>query len=471
MRRTKIVATLGPATRSPEQLRALIAAGADVLRLNFAHATPDIHREAAEEARRQAAELGKVIGLLVDLPGPKMRTGTISGDEAEIQTGQPFVLKRSGAEGDHTGVTTTVDDLASKVEPGQTIYLADGEIVLEVTDVHAGDVHTKVLRGGTLRSRKGLHLPGLESSIDAFTEEDAKAMLFALEIGADLVGMSFVKSARDIENARTHLPKKGPCPSIVAKIETQSAVRNMLEIAREADVVMVARGDLGIQLPYKEVPLLQKEIIRTCNIAGKPVITATQMLESMTDSALPTRAEVNDVANAVMDGTDAVMLSEETAVGDYPIKSVQVMSEIAEAAEAVGRDRLATIDHEFSDKVSAAIARAAVVAAEDLHAAAIVCPTRSGATARRVAAFRPSMPILALGHKQETIQPLAVVWGVIPHLVPFLPEEELARQGIGRATAAAAEAGIAKKGDLLAIVAGGSAPRAGSADFVRIVAV
>ena len=471
MRRTKIVATLGPATRSPEQLRAVIEAGANVLRLNFAHATPEIHREAAEEARRQAADLGTVIGLLVDLPGPKMRTGPIAGDEADIETGQPFVLKKSGAEGDHTGVTTSVDDLASKVQPGQAIFLADGEIILEVTGVHGGDVHTKVLRGGTLRSRKGLHLPGAESSIAAFTEQDEKALLFALDIGADLVGMSFVKSAQDIERARTLLPKRGPRPYIVAKIETRSAVENLLEISQAADAVMVARGDLGIQLPLKDVPLLQKEIIRTCNAAGKPVITATQMLESMTESAIPTRAEVNDVANAVMDGTDAVMLSEETAVGDFPTKAVSTMSEIAETAESAGRERLGTIDHEFSDKVSAAIARAAVVAAEDLHVAAIICPTRSGATARRVAAFRPSMPILALGHKQETIQPLAIVWGVIPSLVPFLPEEELARQGIRRAVAAAVDAGVATDGDLLAIVAGGAAPRAGSADFVRIVAV
>jgi pyruvate kinase len=471
MRRTKIIATLGPATREPDRVRALIEAGVDVFRLNFAHPSPEVHQAAAELARAQAEEHGKVIGMLADLPGPKMRTGEVEGGEVSLEPGRTFVLSAKDALGDSNGVSTTVPGLGQMVEPGDEIFLADGAIILKVIEVQNGDVHTEVIRRGLLRSRKGMHLPSAEAKIQAFTDEDRETLAFALTFKVDLVGLSFIRDAEDVERARAELPKRGVKPLLVAKIETRSAVDNLEEIVRAADAVMVARGDLGIQCPFEDVPLLQKRIIRACNKSGTPVITATQMLESMTHGPLPSRAEVNDVANAVLDGTDALMLSEETAVGKYPIATVRAMSSIALAAEAEALHEVSTVHHEGDDDpVSWAIARAAVHAAEELQVAAILCPTRSGNTARRVAAFRPSMPILGLSHGAETVRPLALVWGVVPALSPFLPEEQLAEEGLKQAVQTARDAGLVKPGELVAIVAGGPPPRAGSTDVVRIVA-
>ena len=472
MRRTKIIATVGPSTREPERLRALIEAGADVLRLNFAHPSPDIHRAAAEEARTQADAVRRVVGVLADLPGPKMRTGDVTGDHIALETGQRFTLFGHDHLGESGGVSTTVDGLAGMVHEGDEVFLADGAIILRVIGVNGDDVITEVVRRGILRSRKGMHLPGAEAHIEAFTDEDREALEFALKFKIDLVGLSFIKDAEDIERARATLPKRGPKPLLVAKIETRSAIERLREVIEAADAVMVARGDLGIQCPFEEVPLLQKNIIATCNSTGTPVITATQMLESMTQNPLPSRAEVNDVANAVLDGTDALMLSEETAVGKFPINTVRTMAKIAERAETDVRNEIHKVHHSgVDDPVSWAIARAAVHAAEDLKVSAIICPTRSGATARRVAAFRPSMPILGLAHSPETVRPLALVWGVVPGLSPFLPEEQLASEGLMQAVKSAREAGLVEPGDLVAVVAGGPAPRAGSTDVMRIVAV
>ena len=470
MRRTKIVATLGPATREPAAVHDLIEAGVDVFRLNLAHADVTTHRSAAALARREADSLGRVIGLLADLPGPKMRTGPVVDDAISLEPGHRFTLDRRWGPGDASGVSTTVENLPDLVHVGEEIFLADGAIILKVVDIEEDAVHTEVVRRGLLRSRKGMHVPNAEAKIQAFTEEDRRWLEHALELGVDLVGLSFIRDESDIERVRDAMPKKKPGPLLVAKIETRSAVDHLEGIVRAADAVMVARGDLGIQMPLQEVPLLQKEIIQMCNATGTPVITATQMLESMTHGPLPSRAEVNDVANAVLDGTDALMLSEETAVGKYPLATVQTMATIAERAEREERARTGSVRYDkVDDPVSWAIARAAVHAAEELEVAAILCPTRSGATARRVAAFRPRMPILGLGHRDETVRPLALVWGVVPQTVPFVPEEELASVGISRAVEAARAAGLARAGDLVAVVAAGPEPRAGSTDFVRIV--
>lgn len=470
MRRTKIVATLGPATWGPSAIRELIEAGADVFRLNLAHADIETHRRTAETSRREADSLGRVIGLLADLPGPKMRTGPVEGDAISLEPGQRFTLDNRAEAGDQSGVSTTVENLTELVHLGEEIFLADGAIILKVIELDGSKVHTEVIRRGLLRSRKGMHIPQAETKIQAFTKDDVRSLENALALGVDLIGLSFIRNADDIESVRSTLPKKKARPLLVAKIETRSAIENLEEIVHAADAVMVARGDLGIQMPLQEVPLLQKEIILMCNRTGTPVITATQMLESMTHGPLPSRAEVNDVANAVLDGTDALMLSEETAVGKYPRATVETMATVAERAELQERPRTGSVTYDQSDDpVSWAIARAAVHAAEELNVAAILCPTRSGATARRVAAFRPRMPILGLGHRDETVRPLALVWGVIPKTVPFVPEEELASVGITRAVEAAREAGLARSGELVAIVAAGPEPRAGSTDFVRIV--
>jgi pyruvate kinase len=468
-RRTKIVATLGPATRSEEGIADLLAAGADVFRLNFAHATPEQHEVTARLVRKIARDAGKVVGILVDLPGPKMRTGPVLDDRVALVTGDSFVLTGDDVTGDDQRVSTTVDNLVSYVQPNDEIFLADGQIVLRVEGVSGQDVKTEILRGGVLRSRKGMHLPGAERHVQAFTDEDKEALRHALGFKADFIGLSFIRDALDLQRVREELPKRGPAPLLVAKIETASALASLNEIVDEADAVMVARGDLGIQTRLERVPVVQKQIIRACNRAGVPVITATQMLESMTRDPLPTRAEVADVANAVLDGTDALMLSEETAVGEHPVSAVRTMARIAIEAESqiVERTQLEDVV-ERDDRVSWAVAHAAVEAAEDLQVAAILCPTRSGATARRVAAFRPSMPIVGVSSRPETLGELALVWGVMPIAMPARPEivdEEVVEHAVSAAT----DSRLISKGDLIAVVAGSPGPRAGQTDFVRIV--
>jgi pyruvate kinase len=470
-RRTKIIATLGPASRDPKVIRSLIDVGVDVFRVNFAHDTAQGHRDTIANVREQAADSGKVVGVLADLPGPKMRTGPIASGEVTLETGAQLVLTAKEVEGDESRVSTTVDDLAGMVEEDDEIYLADGEIILRVTSKEGGDVVTEITRPGILRSRKGMHLPGAEAHVRAFTPEDEAATEAAVTMGADLVGLSFVKDARDIRRARAALGNHGPKPLIVAKIETASAVANLDDIVPEADLVMVARGDLGIQTPLRRVPLLQKEIIRTCNEWGRPVITATQMLESMTNAPLPTRAEAADVANAVLDGTDALMLSEETAVGHDPVNVVQTMSELAETAEATLETERGVCKDARSDAVSWAVARAGWRAAEDLAVAAILCPTRTGSTPRRVAVSRPSMPIVALSESMETLGGLAPVWGVVLVHLPDIPVAYDDRQDVERVTQAALRAGVVGPGDLVALVAGSAGPRAGSTDYLRIVSV
>ncbi|GIU86255.1 MAG: pyruvate kinase [Acidimicrobiia bacterium] len=461
------MATVGPASSTAEALRALVEAGADVVRLNAAHATPAEHAARASLAREAAAAAGRTVGVLVDLPGPKLRTGPVAGGEVELEPGAAFVLTADEVEGDARQVGTTVPDLSSWVRVGDDVHLADGEIVLRVEALAAGDVHCRVMRGGVLRSRKGMHVPRAEAFVDPFTDADAQALAMAVRIKADLVGLSFVRRPEDVENVRAKLPRRGPRPLLVAKIETSAALDHLAGVVAAADAVMVARGDLGIQVPARRVPLIQKEIIRFCNMAGKPVITATQMLESMTRSPMPTRAEVNDVANAVIDGSDALMLSEETAVGVDPAHAVRTMAEVAEAAESWPRPRVtpagagaATDD----DRVAWAVAHAAVQAAEDLAVAAIVCPTQSGTTARRVAAFRPSVPIVATSPRPDVLGRLALVWGVRPLRVAAQAEDP-----VRAALRAARDAGVVARRDLVAVVSASAGPRAGSTDVVRVL--
>jgi pyruvate kinase len=468
MRRTKIVATVGPATSLPDSMRALLAAGADVVRLNAAHGTAAVHTQHASLARATAAELDRAVGVLVDLPGPKMRTGPVVDDEIRLETGDVLTLTSAAIVGDAHRVSTTLPALGRWVGPGDDIFLADGAIVLRVERVVDDDVLCEIVRGGILRSRKGMHVPRAEAHVESFTETDAAALKMAIAIKADFIGLSFVRRPEEVDAVRARLPKRGHRPMLVAKIETAVALDHLPGIVGSADAVMVARGDLGIQVPARRVPLIQKEIIRFCNMAGKPVITATQMLESMTRSPLPTRAEVNDVANAVLDGTDALMLSEETAVGEYPADTVRTMSDVAEAAEGWPRARTtpqgagAALD---DDRVAWAVAHAAVQAAEDLGVAGIVCPTQSGTTARRVAAFRPAVPIAGISERTEILGRLCLVWGVQP--LAASPTE--GDDGLRHAVKAARDCGMARKGDLIAVVSASPGKRAGATDTVRIV--
>jgi pyruvate kinase len=446
----------------------MLESGVDVFRLNLAHENLDAHERVLDTVRATAQELGRIVAILADLPGLKMRTGPVRGDAVGLKTGSQLVLTSRETEGDETMISTSVGSLSTLVSEGDEIYLADGQIVLRVAKTEDGEVRTEVVRGGILRSRKGMHIPSAERSLESFTEADRKPLDFAVSAGIDFVGLSFVRSTHDLAAVRDELPKRG-APALVAKVETRGAVDALDAIVEEADAVMVARGDLGIQLPLSDVPLLQKRIIHTCNRAGKPVITATQMLESMTRDPLPTRAEAADVANAVLDGTDALMLSEETAVGAYPVAAVETMSDIATTADVAPRDHPVPSSREMNgDRVSWAVAHAAVSASEDLSVAAIVCPTRTGATPRRVAAFRPSMPIAALADRPHEARVLALSWGVQPMLVP--PPEPDA-DDVRHAVAAVARAGLVGTGDLVTVVAGASGPRAGRTDFLRIVRV
>jgi pyruvate kinase len=469
MRRTKIVATVGPATSEPETLKALLHAGVDVVRLNAAHGTPDTHAERAATARAAAASLGGSVGVLIDLPGPKLRTGAVIGDEVELRTDSRFVLTADPILGDEHRVSTTVPELARWVRVGDEVFLADGAIVLCVENVSGDDVECRVVRAGLLRSRKGMHIPRAEGHVEPFTDADAVALEMAVRIKADFVGLSFVRRPEDVEAVRARLPRRGARPHLIAKIETAVALDHLAGIVATADAVMVARGDLGIQIPARRVPLIQKEIIRFCNMAGKPVITATQMLESMTRSPLPTRAEVNDVANAVLDGTDALMLSEETAIGLYPTDTVRMMAEVAEAAEgwpSTRTDPAGAPAASDDDRVAWAVAHAAVQAAEDLAVAAIVCPTQSGTTARRVAAFRPTVPIVGSSNQPDALGRLSLVWGVRPIAIDSGPNEG---SQLEEALTAARTAGIVRPGDLVAVVSASQGKRAGSTDTVRVV--
>ena len=469
MRRTKIVATIGPASSEPDALKALLHAGVDVVRLNAAHGTSDEHIEQATNARAAAATLNRTVGVLVDLPGPKLRTGPVVNDEVELRIDHHVVLTAEPIEGDAHRVSTTIPDLARWVRVGDEVFLADGAIVLCVEKIDDDDVECRVLREGLLRSRKGMHVPRAEGHVEPFTEADSIALDMAVKIKADFVGLSFVRRPEDVEAVRARLPKRGARPQLVAKIETAVALDHLAGIVTAADAVMVARGDLGIQVPARRVPLIQKEIIRFCNMAGKPVITATQMLESMTRSPLPTRAEVNDVANAVIDGTDALMLSEETAVGVYPVDTVRTMAEVAEAAECWPSSRVEPAGAAAAnddDRVAWAVAHAAVQAAEDLGVAAIVCPTQSGTTARRVAAFRPTVPIVGSSDQPEALGGLSLVWGVRP--LPVQPGAGGPAQ-LEDALREARDAGIVHAGELVAVVSASKGKRAGSTDTVRIV--
>ncbi len=420
----------------------------------------------AGRVRSVAEELERPVGILVDLPGPKMRTGDFHGGSATLVSGNEFVLSSAGGEGDSRGVSTTVSDLPALVSVDEEVYLADGEVVLRVESIEGDEVRTTVVRGGTVRSRKGMHLPGAEQRLEAFTPQDRKALETALDLGADLVGLSFVRDAEDLGRARAALPADSLRPQLLAKIETASAVENLDEIVAASDAVMVARGDLGIQTPLRRVPLLQKQIIRACNLAGKPVITATEMLESMTEDPLPSRAEVNDVANAVFDGTDALMLSEETAVGRYPQEAVETMAAVAEAAEEtqpVQHLQATTVDRR-GDAVAWAVAHAAVQAAEDMKAAAILCVTQSGSTARRVAAYRPRQTVAGLAETPDCFGGLSLVWGVVPLSLPSGPEGL-----VERVLGASLEGGVVQSGELAVVVAGTPGPRAGATDYLRVV--
>jgi pyruvate kinase len=417
MRRTKIVATIGPASREPDTLVRMIEAGLDVARLNFSHGSREIHAENVERIRAAAARADRQVAIMQDLPGPKLRIGALKEDIVELKPGERLVLVGGASEpGDEKRMSVTWGGLAGAVDPEDVIYLADGAIRLRVARVREGDgeIETQVEVGGAVASRQGLNIPGSTRGLPAVPEDDLEMLRFGESIGVDIVALSFVRTAEDVTSVRRHtrLP-------LVAKIEKPQAVESADEIIRAADTVMVARGDLGIELPIEDVPMVQKRLLRIAGKLARPSITATQMLDSMVSSSRPTRAEVADVANAILDGTDAVMLSGETARGAYPLEAVRVMATIAIQVEAkypfkeIRRRR--STDYggiETDEDIGMSIAEAAVGAADGLGLRLVVSGTTTGNTARHISSFRPRAKIVALTPLEEVARRMAVVWGV-----------------------------------------------------------
>lgn len=450
-RRTKIIATVGPASWGPDVLTRLIEAGADVLRLNFSHADRDRHARTIEAIRAAAEQAGREVAVLGDLPGAKLRIGELRGDVAELETGMHVKLTPREVEGDEETIPVAWPEVASLRED-ELVYLADGAIRLRVREPEDGDVECEVEVGGTLSSHKGMNVPGASSP--ATTDGDLGWVAFAVEQGIDLLAVSFVSSVADLEPVSERLRSLGSDIPLIAKIEKQQAAENAEEIVRAATGgIMVARGDLGIELPLAQVPVVQKRLIRAAGKRSKPAITATQMLASMVTARRPTRAEVTDVANAIYDGSDAVMLSEETAVGQYPVEAVRVMDQIARATEPdlPYGEWLFTRTDQATQDVADSVAQGAVGAVYRLGLAALVVPTGSGRTARLVSAHRPNVPVLAVSPRIETVRRLNLLFGVTAALSEHQTE---VRGLLDDCAALAAHHGIAQSGDLIAITAG-----------------
>jgi pyruvate kinase len=466
VRRTKIVATIGPACRNPETLARMVEAGLDVARLNFSHGSREEHAQNVEMVRAAANRAGRQVAILQDLPGPKLRIGPLREDLIDLRPGDQLTLRCGSDEpGDEHVLSVSWPDLPQAVEPDDVIYLADGRIRLRVRAVREDEVDTDIEIGGALASRQGLNIPGSTRGLPAVPHEDLELLRFGESIGVDLVALSFVREPQDVKEVRKHT--RTP---LIAKIEKPQAVENAVEIIRAADCVMIARGDLGIELPIEEVPVVQKHLLGIAGQLARPSITATQMLDSMVTSSRPTRAEVTDVANAILDGTDALMLSQETAIGAHPVGAVQMMATIAERTERElpyerwneERVRRDTRDPAYT------VAHGACEAARELHLAALIVPTLSGRSARLISANRPGVPIYALSPGRETVRRCGLMWGVEAASMPRCEvTEELIHASVRRAT----ELGWVKRGERVGITAGLPSGRPGTTSLFQIQTV
>lgn len=472
MLRTKIVCTIGPASREPETLRALMQAGMDVARLNFSHGDQAYHGENIRRIRQAAEAVGKPVGILMDLQGPKLRVGQMPEGGVPLAEGEEVVLTTRQVVGRPGQVPVQYPHLPEAVHPGDRILLDDGLLELSVLETGREDIRCRVVVGGVLESNKGINLPRASFSIPAITDKDRDDLRFALEQGADWIALSFVRAAGEVLELKDLIRQHGqefPTP-VIAKIEKPEALDHIDAIIEAADGIMVARGDLGIETSPEEVPMVQKAIIRKCNQAGKPVITATQMLDSMIRNPRPTRAEASDVANAVLDNTDAIMLSGETAAGRYPLESLRTMVKIARQAEA-HRGELCPVGQMTapSQCTSAeAVAHAACQTAQDLGATAILTPTVSGFTACLVSRYRPAVPIVAVTPSVAIQRRLTLVWGVYPLLARRADNTD---QMIADAVAAAREAGYVREGDLVVVTAGAAGYAPGTTNVMKVLMV
>jgi pyruvate kinase len=465
-RRTKIVATIGPASRKPDVLARMVEAGMDVARLNFSHGSAEEHAGTADLVREAASRAGRPVALLQDLPGPKLRIGKLLDGLVELKPGDhtTFVCGENGAVGDATRMFITWAGLADTVDRDEVLYLADGAVRLRVTETRPGDgeIDAVVEIGGAVASRQGLNIPGEAAALPAVPQEDLDHVVTGERIGVDLIALSFVRREEDVTSVRKHtrLP-------LIAKIEKPQAVQRAEEIVRAADCVMVARGDLGIEMRIEEVPIVQKQVIALAGALARPVITATQMLDSMVASSRPTRAEVTDVANAILDGTDAVMLSQESAVGQYPVEAVAMLASIAERTERTAPYHEWNEHRVRRDRRDPAytVAYNACRAAHELGLAALVCPTLSGRSARLISAHRPTVPIYALSPGRETVRRCGLMWGV---QAASLPRWEVTEDLIRASAARVVELGWVQPGQRVGITAGLPSGRPGTTSLLQI---
>jgi pyruvate kinase len=466
MRRTKIVATIGPASREPETLVRLVQAGMDVARLNYSHGTLEEHAETVNRVRDAAGRVGRPVAILQDLPGPKLRIGPLREDLVELTPGEQLTFSCGDGErpGDAHHMSVSWAGLPEAVQQDSVLYLADGSVRLRVVGVRIGDceIDAEVEVGGAVASRQGLNIPGPVGAMPAMQEEDLQLLRHGEQVGVDMVALSFVQSPADIEHVREHtrLP-------LIAKMEKPQAVERATEILKAADCVMVARGDLGIELPIARVPIVQKQLLELAGWMARPSITATQMLDSMVASSRPTRAEVADVANAILDGTDAVMLSQETAIGAFPVEAVEMMAAVAEEAESIApyeRWNESRVNRTASDPAYT-IAHNLCDAARELRLDALVIPTLSGRSARLVSAHRPTVPIYALSPGRETVRRCGLMWGV---QAASMPRHETTEDLIADAARRVVELGWCRRGQRVGITAGLPSGRPGTTSLVQI---
>ncbi|SMP04072.1 pyruvate kinase [Laceyella tengchongensis] len=467
LRKTKIVCTIGPASEDVATLKELISNGMNVARLNFSHGSYEEHGKRIENIRQAAAELGQTVAILLDTKGPEIRTGELKDPSVELIAGEQIILTTEQIEGDAKRISISYAGLAADVHPGSIILIDDGLIGLRVESVEGTEITCTILNGGTLKSRKGVNVPGVKINLPGITEKDAADIRFGIEQKVDFIAASFVRKPQDVLEIREILEEHGADIQIISKIENQEGIDNLDGILEVSDGLMVARGDLGVEIPVEEVPVVQKEAIRKCNQLGKPVITATQMLDSMQRNPRPTRAEASDVANAILDGTDAIMLSGETAAGKYPVEAVSTMARIAVRTESTLRyeenfkQKMREIDYTITESLSQAV----VHTAQMLNCAAVLTPTESGFTARMVSKYRPQVPIVAITRNPDVARKLALVWGVYPLLgTRANTTDEMFHSTI----ATALEHGFVNQGDLVVITAGVPVGKSGTTNLMKV---
>lgn len=467
MRKTKIVCTIGPASESPEMVRALLKAGMNVARLNFSHGTNEEHLARINTLREAAEELELNLAILLDIQGPKIRVGRLKTGPIDLESGQEYTLTVDPYDGDETKIHVDYPYLNRDLRPGSVIYIDDGLLELKVQEIKGPDVICQVIVGGELSSRKGLSLPGIDVDLPPITREDAEHIRFGVAHNVDFIAASFVRRGEHVEAVRKIIREAGGSQHIVSKIESDAGLRNIDEILAASDAIMVARGDLGVEISTEEVPLAQRMLIRKCNLAGKPVITATQMLDSMMRNPRPTRAEVTDVSTAIFEGTDCVMLSGETAMGKYPVKSVQVMDKIARRMEQV-MDYPAILKEKMTEgrtAIDQAVSLAACQVTQDLELGVIICSTSSGATARSISQKRPKATIFATSPNLTVVRQLALSWGVCPVLVEQTTEISVS---VENAIREAKKRDLVESGDVITIITGVVVGTAGGTNMLQV---